>query len=372
MKRVLLLTLLAACGDNGKLLPDGGDQPDIDAAPGPARAIVVAGDFQTAGYSGVMSRLDIDGLHMTQNVAPAMSIGNDPVLRKLGTDLVVVNRDAGSVTILDAGTLMFEEQLSTGAGSNPQDVAAFGKKLFVPGLGTKGVVVLTRGETATTTIDLSSLDPDGKPDCVSAIRVGNEIYVACGLLDTNFQPRGNGKVVVIDGPSNMVKTTLTLSTPNPFGVLTELPDNKGLVIPTFQFGAPTARCLERIQTGTAPAAMGCMVQNADLGGFVVRATTQKSGTNSMLWLVVSDGGFPNEKARLRAYEMNTSTLWPDPFTPDTQVIGDVAACPDGKTVVADKTMAANGLRVYDLAVEQTTAPLAVGLRPQSSPSIVCY
>ena len=86
-------------------------------------------------------------------------------------------------------TLALVDQLGTGAGSNPQDVAVVGDKLYVPALGTAGVVVMTRGSTRpTTTIDLTrARDPDGKPDCVSAFAVGNDVYVACGLLDASFR-----------------------------------------------------------------------------------------------------------------------------------------------------------------------------------------
>ena len=54
------------------------------------------------------------------------------------------------------------------------------------------------------------------------------------------------------------------------------------------------------------------------------------------------------------------------------MLTDIAVCPDNKVVVADKTMTANGLRVYEGTTEKTTEPLAIGLRPQSSPAIVCY
>lgn len=375
MKRMLVLPclLLAACGDNANL-PDAlaPDSPD-DLPAGPPRAVVVAGDFITPGFSGVMSKLELSSMQMTQNVAPAGAIGSDPVLRKLGNELFVVNRAGGnSVTILDAASLAVKDQLGIGAGSNPQDVATFAGKLFVPAMGTKGVVVATRGSSTTTTIDLSALDPDGLPDCVSAYRVGNDIYVACGLLDESFTPRGPGKVAVIDAVNLTVRATITLATPNPFGVFTELPDNAGLVIPTFDFAGTAGRCLEQIATGAAPFSKGCLVQNAAVGGYIVRALPQKLGESQMLWMIVNNGNFSAEKAWLWGYDLTTSTLWDAPITPDTQVLTDVAVCPNDLIVVADKTTSANGLRVYEGATEKTTQPLAVGLRPQSSPAIACY
>jgi hypothetical protein len=35
-------------------------------------------------------------------------------------------------------------------------------------------------------------------------------------------------------------------------------------------------------------------------------------------------------------------------------------------------MATNGLRVYEGTTEKTTAPIAIGLKPNSSHGLVCY
>src|SRR5687768_860161 len=158
--------------------------------------MVVAGDFMSTGImkspattiadfmsTGIMSKLEVDTLTMRQNLGTVVQ--GDPALREIDGKLYIINRFSGNnITILDGKTLAFEEQLSTGANSNPQDVAVVGNKLYVPAMGTAGVVVLTRGSAATTTIDLSSLDTmgmnDGTPDCVSAYAVGTKVFVACG------------------------------------------------------------------------------------------------------------------------------------------------------------------------------------------------
>lgn len=372
MKHFLLLVLFTACGDNGKFVPDPG--PDATEMPVTGRAVVVAGDFITPGFSGVLSKLELSSMTMTQNATDAGAIGSDPVLRKIGNELFVVNRASGnSVTILDPGTLKVKEQLATGASSNPQDVATFTNRLYVPAMGTAGVVVLTRGSNTPALIDLSDLDPDGFPDCVSAVRAGNDIYVACELLDGTFTPRGPGKVAVIDALTNTHRATITLTNANPFGTFTALPDGT-LVIPTVNFGTPMSSCLERIQPATGtPFSRGCLVQNAAVGGYVVSATVAHLDGSDMVFMVVNNGNFAAERARLWGYDVTNGELWDAALTAETQVLTDAAACPDGTIVVADKTMAANGLRVYEGGtVEKTTAPLAVGLRPQSAPAIACY
>ena len=366
-----LILLLSACGDNAK--PLAGPAPDAQDVFVTGRAVIVAGDFVTPGFSGVMSQLDLFSMSMTQDVAPDGAIGSDPILRKLGSELFVVNRASGNnVTIFDAANLSVKEQLATGASSNPQDVATFANKLYLPAMGTAGVVVLTRGSAQISVIDLSALDPDGFPDCVSAIRAGNDIYVACELLDQTFTPRGPGKVAVIDALTNTHRATVTLANANPFGAFTELPDGR-LVIPTVNFGMPTSGCLEQIQSSTGtPFSRGCLVQNSALGGYVVGASVSHVGGSDMLWMVVNNGDFVAERARLWGYDTTNDELWDAALTPEAQILTDAAGCPNDLVVVADKTMATNGVRVYEGgAIEKTTAPLAVGLRPQSAPAIVC-
>ncbi len=369
---VLVLVLASACGDNLSGPPDA-SPPD---ARGPeARAVIAAGNFMP-GEAGVLSALTFDPPRVRTRVAPSGAVGSDPILRRSGRELLVVNRAEGNnITILDADTFAVREQLATGPGSNPQDVAMVADKLFVPAFGTAGVVVVTRGTGTRTTIDLSALDPDGEPNCVSAYAVGAEVYVACEVLDLAFQPRGPGQIAVIDAATEAVKTTFPLANENPFGVLEQLPPGVlggDLVIPTVpSFTDFSTGCVERIQTGAAPMANGCVVTNQALGGYAARVDVQLRFGTPLLWLIVSSFDTA-PRGNLQGYDLMTSMLWPMPISPPAQVLVDVAVCPNGAIVVADQTMAANGLRIYDGLTEQTTAPLPIGLRPGSSHGLVCY
>jgi hypothetical protein len=369
------LAALAACGDNLA-----GPRADAalppDAPPGGPRAVIAAGTFMP-GEAGLLSMLTFDPLKVAPRVDPTGAIGSDPVIRRVGGELLVVNRaDGNNVTILDDRTFIAKAQIGTGPGSNPQDVAVYADKLFVPAFGTAGVVVLSRTSIGDRTIiDLSALDPDGEPNCVSAFTVGDEIYVACEVLDPSYKPRGPGQIAVIDAASNAVKTTFSLAAANPFGAFEQLPAGVlggDLVIPTVpSFGDFSEGCLERVQPGAAPRANGCVVANRDLGAYPARTDVQLRGDTPILWLIASSFDTAPH-GRLMAVDLAAGTLSPTPISPDAQILVDLAVCPNGLIVVADQTTSANGLRVYDGPTEQTTAPLPIGLRPGSSHGLACY
>lgn len=361
---------LAACGDNVHPV----------APPGPPHAVVVAGDF-TIGHPGVLSTLDPATGAVAMNVGPAMAVGDDPVLRHFGHELFIVNRnDGNNVTILDDQTLAFEEQLGTGANSNPQDVAVLGNKLYVPTYGSRGVTVLTRGSTATQVIDLSADDPDGLPNCESAYLVGKDLYVVCQLLDNSQEflpPRGPGKVYVVDTATDKVRASLTLGHDNPFSLFEQVPPGAphagDLVVGTVVF-TDESGCVERIAPGGAPSAAGCLVDNTDLGGYASRIDFQIDGASAVTFLAVPGPFVPDmaPTSALRALDMPTSLLWSGPLNAGTEVIGDLVVCPEGEIVVADTTAGASGLRIYDGAVERTAAALPIGLPPTSTHGLVCY
>jgi hypothetical protein len=374
MGLVGLVGLAAACGGSGKLTDAG-----VDAPPGPPRAVVVAGDFEP-GNPGALTTLDLTNRTLDMKVGPVMAVGSDPILRHFGSDLLIVNRnDGNNVTILDDQTLTLRQQIGTGPGTNPQDVAVFDDKLYVATFNGTGLVVLTRGSTEITTIDLSADDPDGRPNCNSVYRVDSHIYVSCGLLDDAGQlaPRGPGKVYVLDAATGALKPglTMTLATRNPIGLFEQVipgaPHAGDLVIPTvlFNFGEPDdgVGCIERITPGATPVAHGCYVDNADIEGFASRITFQVFSAVSFMW-VTTPRAFP--RSQLRGYDMGSNTFWEGSVNPDSQLIGDVALCPTGETVVTD-TADPGGLRIYNVT-EVTTAMMPIGFIPRSPHGLACY
>lgn len=372
---LVLATTAAACGDDGGSInpdaPIAQDAPEDSNEPAHVRAVVVTGDY-TPGNPGALAVVDVTARTLLPLSAPQGAVTEDPILRHEDGELFVVNRSAGNnVTILDAGTLALVEQLGTGAGSNPQDVAVVGNKLVVATYGNKGAVVLERGSSTVTEIDLSADDPDGVPNCASIYKVGAKLYVACQLLDDSYTPRGPGKVYVLDATTFAKTATLTLTTNNPFTLFEQVPTGAphagDLLLPTIDFGTGEG-CVERITTGATPAAAGCLVDNSVFGNYPSRISV--GGTT--LYSAVSPAADFTMSA-LKLYDLATDTL-SSTTTPPAQVIADVVACPSGEIVVSDKSTATAGLRIYsaDGATELTTAPLTVALKPQSQHGLVCY
>ncbi len=380
----LAFVLLAACGDNvDPVRFDAGEDVDGDTVVTP-RAVVVAGDFQA---TGVMSELDTPSRSSSNNIAPTAAVGADPILRKHGDELFVINRIENNITILDAHDYSLVEQIMTGASSNPQDVAIDGEKIFVATYAAKGLIELTRGSATVVDIDLSADDPDGKPNCASVYKVGTRLFVTCQLLDDAnfFTNRGlNGKVYVVDIATRAVLFELDLSTSNPFSLLEHLPegDEGDLLVGTvdFRFGNNNAGCIERITTGATPTAAGCMINNTELsGGFASRlelAPPRALDSPPRLLVLVPRADFSGGDVRI--VELN-GTLAADTYNTAGQALGDVAVCPNGHVVVAENppfgapANAPQGLRIYvEPKNEATNLAVRIGLKPTSSRGLVCY
>lgn len=354
---------LGACGDD--VAPPQDEQP----APSPQRAVVVAGDF---GSTGVVSLVDVDAGTIAANAIAGVA-GADPMIRRIDKEVFVVNRfgpTGSSVTVLDASTLEVKHQLSTGTNTNPQDVAVVGDRLYLPALDTAGVVVLQRNGLRSL-IDLSDLDPDGKPDCVSAVARGTELVVVCGLLEA-FAPVRDGKVVVYDTATG-ARRDFSLAARNPVGLLQATPADSAfageLVIATANFAQPRSGCVVRIDvTGGVSR---CAFDNAAIGG-IANHLEVSAGAGALL----VTGTYYDEtfqlRGALRAVSLGTGAVAPEPLSPGGHAIADFAVCPDGTLVATDSLPASSGVRIYKDGVERTAAPLAIGLPPVPQNGVICY
>jgi hypothetical protein len=358
------LCALAACGDDGAAQPDA-DLGDADAAPSPdaevtpsATIVAVGGDY--AG-SGVLTTVSVPELEVEVN-AVAGVVGGDPALRHFGDQLFIIDRFGGdSITILDR-ELSLVGQVSTGSGSNPQDVAVRGSTLYVAALDASGVLVIDLNDLdggVAKTIDLSALDDvDGVPDCNSLHVAGNRLFVSCQILDREtFTNRDVGKIAVIDTADDTLETTLDLSADNPLALMTSI-DGGDLVLssaPGALFGGSNdTGCLERIKTSGTPEVLPCLAENSSLGAYP-SAVLERGG--ELLFVAVKSF----TEADVRSYGLGNESVSSAGLTPIGGNITDVALCPTGELVVADNSDGARGLRVFDDAGSSLTdTPLDVG------------
>lgn len=369
---VVTALLVAACGDGG-ITPDAGptaDAPPADAHVPAPRAVAVSGDFGSPGV-GVLAKLELDNLAMTLNVTPGAALG-DPVVRYIDGKVYVINRlGSNSITILDGKTLALEEQISTGEASNPNDVAVVGDKIYVAAYGTAGVLVLTRGSSTTTTIDLATPlgDPDNAPNCGAIYKVGTKLYVPCQLKDENFMDVRDAKLAVIDTATDSVVAQVTLPHRNPVNFMVQTPASSvyggDLLMASVNFGDLTDGCVMRISTADQPVA-SCAIMNQQLGGFANKLEVSPDGAT--LYVAVAPSfteGF------LRGVDLESGMVWEGNISADGELIVDVAACPGGQVVAFDQTFNASGIRVWQNLQERTTDALPVGMTPPVG-GLVCY
>ena len=383
--RIAPLTLAAllsiACGDNlAPLGADaGGSGSQADAGPGPDAAILEATAFAVATdfvATGVASTIAVPELDVAVNAVEGVA-SSDPVLRRAGDRLYIVNRlGHDNVTVLDSATLELVAQISTGSGSNPQDVAAVGDTLYVAALNSPGVLVLdlSRPEAGVVdTIDLSALDPeDGLPNCNSIVAAGSAVVAVCGILtqDGIPVPRGPGAVAIIE--RGALVETVALTQVNPFGLAqaAAASGEPAVLVPTVQdfFNPAAGGCLEQVVLGKGGArGTGCVVENAELGGFV----SALAPAPDRLWMTVTTSFDPKD------FGPHGDLVSLDPGgSPETVELGDdvrpmdIAVCPTGHLIVSDAT---RGVRVLTPAAagELTSAPLNIGLPPVAN-GLTCY
>lgn len=356
---------LAACDDSDD--PPGGAQ-------GSATVFAVATDFMT---TGVATTIAVPELDVTVGAVDGVA-STDPVVRLHDDRLFIVNRfGQDNITVLEADDLTLVAQLSTGAGTNPQDVAVLDDFLYVAALNTPDVLVLDLerpDDGVIDTIDLSDLDAeDGLPDCLSIVAVGERLVVSCGILDLDFQPRGPAVAAIIDGASRTLVDEVALSQARPVGLAQPSPGRPGVLVSTVDdFSSPAAGgCVEEIVLdGDVPSA-GCLVENADLGGFASALAPDLAGDR--LWMTVVTSFDPTDfgaYGELVSVPAAGGDLQRHEMAEEARPM-DLALCPTGHLAVSD---AIRGVRILEPeAVDELTTgtPLDLGLPPVSN-GLVCY
>ncbi len=343
--------------------------PDAPVTPAGCTCVALGVDYMSG--VGTAARIDLPSLTVTKDVVPG-GVQSDPVVRYLGGNLYIVNRFAGeNVTVVDPATWTVTKQWSTGAGSNPQDIAIRANRAYVVTLGTPMVKVWDTGgtgspvELAPIMLPTVAADTDGNPDAASIAIVGTKAYVTLEHLQS-FAPAAPGSVAVIDTMSNTVSTSFDLANMNPVNFLRERPGVGDLLVAEAPDFSAATGCVESITVGGTPAAGGCLASSMALGGYPAGIAPSDDGH---VYVAAQSSPTAAKLVGMTDQGMIDATI----FSKAGEVPTDVAYCAATHQIIANDA-ATGGIRVYDAMThaEVTTSALDIGLPAGFANDIVCY
>lgn len=177
---------------------------------------------------GSYSTVDLTTRNVTRDIRRG-GVSSDAIARTFNNRVYVVNRlNADNIQIIDPAqgfTTPSGLQVSTGNGTNPQDIAfVSATKAYVSRLERTARLLILNPTTLASLgeVDLSSRlksnDRDGSPEAAYMLVVNGLLYVVLQHLD-NFVPVAPGEVVVIDPSTDRIVTTIVLPFRNPVSQL---------------------------------------------------------------------------------------------------------------------------------------------------------
>jgi DNA-binding beta-propeller fold protein YncE len=337
--------------------------------PRAATALVVTTDFET----GLLATVGVPRPHTVGH--PAAPIHSDAVVRIAGGDVFVVNRYLGdNLQVLDPEHgLTTKLQCSTGPGSNPHDIAVVGPhKAYVTRYDERELWIVDPAAASCAgfhlgTIDLSPwADADGLPEMDQMAVVGGRLFVSLERLDRTrqFAPAGRSRLAVIDTTQDVVVAVVELTGANAFGdssgIVREPETGKLVVSEDGNIMRTGDGGLERVDPETL-VAEGFFLTENELGGnvtdFVLVSPTKG-------YAIVLDDQLRNI---LLAFDPSRALVTRRLIVNPKYYLPDIALAPDGTLWVADDSLPAPGIRIFDTGTDSqlTTAAIDVGLPPFS-------
>lgn len=349
-----------ACGTDPSGPVDGGGsglEGEPPTCTAPRSVAVVTTDFTTGGAALVdleswASRPDLTTLHP------------DAVVRcGCGTVVAVERLGADDLTLLDPRDLAHRAQIPLGRRANPQDLWLDGFTAYVTLHETGEVVAvdLGRGEVVDR-LDLTGLaDGDGQPEPAAILGSGGKLYVALQLLDRNqelWSPSGPALLAVLRPSPLALEGTIALEGSNP--VTSIRPAGEEGVVLIGHAGAWSEAedgGVERVDLA-ARRSLGMVATGEELGGSVVDLAMTGEG----LFVTVNVPGEGDRLVRLDPEASGSAEVLAEgPSYSLVRVLDDGK----GHLLVADRSPAAPGLRVFDLesGLELLDGPVRTGLPP---------
>ncbi len=290
-----------------------------------------------------------------------------------GLIYIVGRGSANTLGVYDpAADFALVREFSLGAGRNPQDIA------FAPD-GTAFVscydsaellaVDVQNGQVTATYSTAAFADADGLPETGWMAAVDDRLYIAAQLLDSAnwYTPTGPGALLVFDmtarawvdqDPVQDGVQPIALGGTDPYTRL-QVFATGGVMharVGCVGFFGVADGGIEEVDLDNG-VSLGFVVTESDLGGDVTGFVQQ----GEVLYVLVSDASFITS---VRRWDPGTGTLTVL-ATGNGYVHADLALAGDNQLLVADRTVGASGLRVYDTVTgsELTTDALDTGLPP---------
>lgn len=344
------------------------------AAPPPTigTAFVSTVDFGDASAS--YSVIDLATQETFLDIVPN-GINDDNLVRydSSANLLYVVNSFGGdSVQVIDPElgyTTPLEAELSTGNGSNPQDIALISPdKAYVSRLASTELLIINPSTmTEIGSIDLTALvkqgDLDGSPEPYRMLVHGDSVYLILQHLN-QFVPFAPGEVVVIDTATDMVTINpIVLSTRNPFTDLqftATLPRGPRILVSSVGDFLMLDGGIEAIDPATNTVDADLVMTESDVNGNITFFEVVSPAQGYAL-VLSADGMFTTS---LVQFNPSTGGLL-STLASGLASTSNFAINNKGHLYIGPNDKTSPGVRIFDtnLAVELTTDPMNMGALP---------
>jgi hypothetical protein len=326
------------------------------------QALVVTGDYQTGSFATI-DRLtrravrDIRTIHPDAVCRVEPHSGRPFLVQRLGADsLVRLDPDQGWRVDLE---------FSTGAGSNPQDVAfAAMDRAYVPLYARPELLVVDpRDGRRLGSVDLAPwADADGTPEAAWALAVEGRVFVALQRL-VSFQPAQDSLLLSLDADGGEVRGELALAARNPFARLRHAPGLGRLSLGLAGAFGVLDGGLELVDPDGLRSD-GLVLTEAALGGDLVDAVVASPGRG---YAIVAEGGLAQQaRTRVVSFDPGQGRVLETLLQADSYAHAGLELSPDGEELwVADRTRSRPGVRVFSTRTDRelTGTPIDTGLPP---------
>lgn len=330
------------------------------------RAFVTTTDFAT----GALSVVHLDTRAVTPNVA---SVHSDTRVRWNDGRVYVINRlGQDNIQVIDpAQGYATVQQFSTGAGSNPADIAFLSPaRAYVTRYELADLLIVNPQTGATLgSVPLGAFaDADGIPEMDQMIRVGPYVFVSLQRLDraNGFIPTDSSLVAVIDSRTDTVvdadpvaagTQAILLTGKQPFTAWAFEKSTSRLLIGCVGFFGAQDGGVEWIDPVNF-ASLGYAITESALGGDLVDLVWNSPAHS---YAIVADASF---NTRLVSWSAATGLETGTVFAPPGFVLADAALNDRGELYVAMNDFLSPGLRIFDAGPDTLLAgPLSTGLPP---------